>query len=194
MKPNDLHLGVSELFSILIPGFLIVVVGMFVFDIAELATSSTNYWIIIAIASYIFGHVFFAIGSQWDKLYEYVKPSGNDSLLNTIEQIRSDFGQFSCQDINHYKWSRAALSKCHIEGYREVQRHEADSKLFRSLIIPLLVTFVFLSINQLWPFSLIVLGMAYIAFARYKEQRFKGCKLAYTQVIVLAQLGILMNK
>ncbi|MFL0810283.1 MAG: hypothetical protein K6L76_07700 [Agarilytica sp.] len=187
MKPLDLQLGVSELFAILIPGFLIVVVGIEIFEIVNISDASTNVWFIVSIASYIFGHIFFAIGSQWDKIYDKVKPKGNEPLLNTIDNIRGNFEQYPCENINNYKWSRAFLSKQHPEGYSEVLRHEADSKLFRSLILPIIFTCIFLLISQYWYPGIIAIGMAYIAFARYKDQRFKGCKLAYTHVIVLMQ-------
>lgn len=187
MKPLDFQLGVSELFAIFIPGFLIVVVGLKVFEIIDVFQATGNVWFVVAIASYIFGHIFFAIGSQWDKLYDKVKPKGNENLLKTIDSIRAVFDEYSCKDINNYKWSRAYLSKQHPEGYAEVLRHEADSKLFRSLIIPIIFTCIFLFVSQLWYPGIISLGMAYIAFARYKDQRYKGCKVAYTHVIVLKQ-------
>jgi hypothetical protein len=191
MKPSDLHLGISELFSILIPGFLIVVVGLEVFGGIETSNKVINTGILIAIASYIFGHIFFAIGSRWDKVYDLVKPKGNEKLLETIDEIRASSSKYACAEINNYKWSRSILSKQHPDGYKEVLRHEADSKLFRSLIIPLIITSIFLLIQaQLW-FRLIAVGMTCIAFMRFRDQRFKGCKLAYTHIIVLTQFEIL---
>ncbi|MCG8669316.1 MAG: hypothetical protein MI867_07860 [Pseudomonadales bacterium] len=189
MKPVDIHLGVSELFSIFIPGLLLVIVILKAFKLEVFLQDSINLWVVIPIASYIVGHVFFAIGSKWDSLYDRVKSEDNQPLLDKIGEIRKSLIRFNCDNINHYKWCRAILSKQHLDGYKEVLRHEADSKLFRSLIIPIILTSMFLLIYQNWYFCLIAIGMAYIAFARYKDQRFKGCRAAYTQVIVLSQIG-----
>lgn len=189
MKPSDIHLGVSELFSVFIPGFLIVIASITAFEIIDLTNIEAMLGFVLLILSYIVGHIFFAIGSYWDTFYEIRKPVGNEPLLKMVDRLRKVMTQFDSPSINNYQWCRAVLSKLHTEAYKEVLRHEADSKLFRSLIIPILITFTLLLIQyDDWYFSFIALGMAYIAFARYRGKRFKACKVAYMQVIVLAQL------
>jgi hypothetical protein len=191
MKPSDFYLGVSELFSILIPGFVATIVVSIYFDVLKYPTAGPNEWILIMVSSYICGHILFAVGSLWDGLYDKVKPTGNNELLDNIAQIREYDSDKDCDSINKYKWCRSVLSKVHPEGYAEVLRKEADSKLFRSLIIPLLITFVFLILKNEYYYSFISVGMAFISFSRYRGQRFKACKISYTHVIVLNQLGLL---
>jgi len=191
MKPSDFYLGASELFSILIPGFVATVIVSSYMGVLEYQSAGANRWALILVASYICGHILFAIGSIWDDLYEMVKPDGNDNLIDKVQQIRNDKSAQDCDSINNYKWSRSLLSKVHPDGYADVLRKEADSKLFRSLIIPLIITLVFLLLEHESFYATISLVMIIVTFLRYRRQRFKGCTIAYTNVIVLNQLGLI---
>ena len=188
MKPGDFYMGMSEFLSVLIPGFIVTIVLSIYFELIEFRSFGANEWAMLLVAAYIIGHILFALGSYWDDLYDKVRPQGNDKLLDKISQIRLHNIEQDCSSINKYKWSRAVLSKIHPEGYAEVLRKEADSKLFRSMILPLLMCAVIVSIKlDIW-WSLMALGIAFISFWRYREQRFKACKIAYTHIIVLHQL------
>ena len=189
MKPGDFYIGMSEFFSVLLPGFIVAATAADHFEQITLKTLVANEWAMLLIIAYITGHILFALGSYWDDLYEKLKPIGNEPLLDEIAQIRAANQERDCAAINEYQWCRSLLSFIHPEGFNEVLRKEADSKLFRSLILPFLIAPLLLlqEQSQCWAWGLLVLAL--VAFWRYRGQRFKACKIAYTHVIVLHQLG-----
>ncbi len=191
MKPSNFYIGMSEFLSILVPGFIVTAAISIYLKIIDYKSLEDNEWVALIIASYILGHILFALGSYWDYLYDTMKPKGNEELLEKIGQIRTEKAERDCNKINKYKWCRSVLLNIHPEGFAEVLRKESDSKLFRSLIIPLLVYSILaiMVLNVLLSLTLLVLVL--ISFWKYRDQRFKACKIAYTHVIVLYQLGTL---
>lgn len=187
-KPADFYLGVSEFFSVLVPGFVVTVSMLEYANTIDYADMGSNLWIAVLVVSYILGHVLFAIGACWDELYDRIKPHGNEGLLYAVGTIRNAADIKDCSCINNYQWSRAVLSSRHVEGYNEVLRKEADSKLFRSLIIPLLIAAWILFDSDEFSGSMMALVLAGISFWRYRGQRFKACKIAYRHVVVQNQL------
>jgi hypothetical protein len=87
--------------------------------------------------------------------------------------------------INTYQWCKALLSIAHPPGLVAVQRLEADSKFFRSLVVVLLVLAV-VCVIQIKPLLMLacLLGLV-LALGRYIELRFKGTQQAYWFVITL---------
>lgn len=198
MKPSDFYMGMSEFLSVLIPGFIVSAVVSDYFGLIDFEQLTPRVWVLLPIVSYIVGHILFALGSYWDTLYDKFKPKGNEELLKKVGEIRRCNQKADCAEVNHYKWCRSLLSKEHPEGYAEVLRKEADSKLFRSLILPLIILSLFLyfkaDLEQYRNWFLLSEIIVLIAFWRYRGQRFKACKIAYTHAIVLFQLGLLNLK
>lgn len=193
-KPGDYYLGMSEFFSVLMPGFITVSAISIYFDIIKDNNLGINEWIVVMLASYILGHVLFALGSYWDEIYELCKPSGNEILLDKVERIRGELPDRDCSKINKYKWSKAVLTSKNMEGFNEVLRKEANSKLFRTMIVPLLVASlgIYEKAGIVW--ALIIVLVALVSFWRYRAQRFKACTVAYTHVIVLHHIEEIFNK
>ncbi len=94
--------------------------------------------------------------------------------------------------INAYQWCKARLSKEHPEGFVAVQRFEADSKFFRSLVVVLAILIVVL-IGPMWRafsaqqpvLALVCLAGLLLALWRYIDVRFKATQQAYWLVIAL---------
>ncbi len=188
MKPSDFYMGMSEFLSVLIPGFIVAAGVSMYLEIITYKNLTVNEWAALLVASYILGHILFALGSYWDDFYDKIKSQENNELLDKIHEIRLETKDRDCENINKYKWCRSVLSKIHPEGYAEVLRKEADSKLFRSLIIPLVIWSIIVLIKSDAWLAVVPLVLAFIAFWRYKGQRFKACRIAYTHVIILNQL------
>jgi hypothetical protein len=75
-------------------------------------------------------------------------------------------------------------------SWAEVCRTETDSKLFRSLVIPLLI-FAVLTLLQVRDLThvlqaIVAVLMAIVAFIRYWKLRSKACSAAYEHVLVFA--------
>ncbi len=194
MKPSDFFLGVSEFFAVVIPGFVVIVAGLGLFaPMPTLMDPVPMAWAALAVASYIAGQILFAIGAGWDCIYDCFRPTGDEKLLEKIKELKETALEKGFDQINLYKWSRAVLLKEHPEGFMEVLRKEADSKLFRSLIVPLAIlsAFLFATKGSTGGFGAAVLAL--LAYWRYRGQRFKACKAAYTHVIVLFSLGKMLK-
>ncbi len=190
MKPSDFFLGVSEFFAVIIPGFVVTVAGVVLFSPTSTPLDPAPMdWAVLAVASYIAGQILFAIGAGWDPIYDCFRPTGDKELLKRIIEIRKRTLEKDWDQIDRYKWSRAVLSKEHPEGYMEVLRKEADSKLFRSLIVPLAVLSAFLFATKGATGGFIAAGLALVAFWRFRAQRFNATIAAYTHVITLFGLG-----
>jgi len=86
--------------------------------------------------------------------------------------------------VNAFQWSKARLTLEKPQALETVQRFEADSKFFRSLLIVLSVLIVWASVqNHLMIVPLVALSV--LAFWRYVEQRLKATSQAYWHVITL---------
>jgi len=195
MKPSDFYLSVSDFFSIVVPGFIISIVVIVLMNYNLKTDLNAILWAILAVGSYIIGHILFAMGAWWDETYDKIKTKGNDKLISKITEIREGYADRDSDKINMYQWCRSVLSRVHPEGYVEVLRKEADSKLFRSIIIPLLVLGAIL-IGSVLPnikydllLGCVSIVFSILAYWRYCGQRFKACKIAYTHVIVLFSLN-----
>ena len=75
MKPGDFGVGVLEFFSILIPGFLVTIVVAYERELfpADLEVD-TLVWVLLAVTSYIVGHIRFAVATVLDVIYDHTKP------------------------------------------------------------------------------------------------------------------------
>lgn len=94
--------------------------------------------------------------------------------------------------VNTFQWSKSFLTKEHPESMVAVQRFEADSKFFRSLVVVLIILVVYWLLHGLWPKVFVGLGLILLALWRYMEQRLKSTNQAYWSVITLtAQQGSL---
>jgi 8-oxo-dGTP pyrophosphatase MutT (NUDIX family) len=87
--------------------------------------------------------------------------------------------------INTFQWSRAKLTLEHPEAMGTVQRFEADSKFFRSLIVVLIFVSMwgFIAHRSLAAVSSMLLLL--LACWRYVDQRAKASNQAYWYIITM---------
>ena len=89
--------------------------------------------------------------------------------------------------INAFQWSKAKLTIEHPQAMEAVQRFEADSKFFRSLvilcilIIAVLVPLKWLDHGSALTWVCVPIGL--LAFWRYVDQRLKATQQAYWYII-----------
>jgi hypothetical protein len=178
-KPADFFLGLTEFFTILLPGFIFIIglqsLGMQMPVRFELQGSG---WITTLIASYLIGRLLFDAGSAMENLFKgretkYVNKK-HQTLIKAIEKYHSNFLAGST-----YKWSRFLLQKRCPIAWAEVQRVEVDSKLFRSLVAPMLIfSAIYVKLAE-YSSALIAALTAIVSVLLYLNLRYKAIKRAF---------------
>ena len=213
-KPQDVFLGVIDLFAILLPG---MVLGLFMaepvlrtIESQGGALSTPARWLAFFFGSYALGHFLSLIGAYvmdqaydllrdlrpwflrhvWDKVWR--RSRGRDTglqeragiLLATLLPQAFDRGDSSV------KWAIAFVSAARPELSARLDRKEADQKLFRSLTIVFGLIPVFLMArHQPWWSSIFSWSLAILSFIRYCDQRGKYAELAYLSFFTLHRTG-----
>lgn len=115
--------------------------------------------------------------------------SEDDLAVSTAGKIKQHWlGPLqAAQAVNTFQWCKAWLTSENEAALQGVQRLEADSKFFRSLV----VVMVAILVSPAWSPSRSPLllaaaaGLLLLALWRYMEQRWKATNLAYWSVITL---------
>jgi ADP-ribose pyrophosphatase YjhB (NUDIX family) len=87
--------------------------------------------------------------------------------------------------INTFQWCKARLTLERPEALATVQRFEADSKFFRSLIIVLFILIARGLVENQLPITIGSAVALVLAFSRYVDQRLKSTDQSYWCVITL---------
>lgn len=98
--------------------------------------------------------------------------------------------------MNSFAWAKALLMLRAPGALTDVQRYEADSKFFRSLVIVIpLSALVMTPRIHPWPLALAVVGgallLAWPSYLRYAERRYESARWAFYYVLVLCSEGAL---
>lgn len=262
MKPGEFFVGVTDFFSIVLPGAGITFIALFWAGQIEvpadhvlhglLSLSGTPAWAAFAVVAYALGHIVASAGALLDPLYDSRRGHhGNKALRIWIDGAVLDFLNVAAPNvpldktvppdstkaliarfvdllvwrawrgrsdkendapkaerpINGYKLARATLSARAPGIYAEVQRHEADSKFFRSLVVVAAFTVVACVVQLGRDIFLVatssaapmraVWGLGYlvfvfvvlqIAFVRFCELRLKATETALQGLMVVQTL------
>lgn len=122
----------------------------------------------------------------------YYSPGKLQPLVDMAKDVRSKFTNNKAdkpEDLNTYQWSRAVLAAKKSTSYQEILRKEADSKLFRSLLLPIVIIAIIQFWNCEFSTGIFTVFCFYLAYLGFSKQRSKGCKIAYTNVVTLYHIG-----
>lgn len=110
--------------------------------------------------------------------------SDKDSAVCRVVPIKKHYLDRVGADssINAFQWSKTRLSKSNPEGLATVQRFEADSKFFRSLMVVPLILTVWGLWNKL-ALSVFCLPLLLLSFFRFEMQRMKATSHAYWYIL-----------
>jgi 8-oxo-dGTP pyrophosphatase MutT (NUDIX family) len=116
-----------------------------------------------------------------------------DTAVMQVQRIKAlSLSHISAEtSMNGYQWSKVRLSIEHPAGLLDVQRFEANSKFFRSLVLVsglLLLASVVFAIDHWWVVALVSIFAMIFALWRYIDQRFKATQQAYWYVIALESM------
>jgi mannose-6-phosphate isomerase-like protein (cupin superfamily) len=164
---------------------------------------------VFLIVAYIVGNLIFMLASFLDYTYDGILrqkwfQSKYDLNYKTALQVREKFirtdlrlrelylaGRISEIDyraildnpkreiFNTFKWSQHFLLFNKSEALADIQRIEADSKFFRSLVIAFLIIAVLLFVQVKILLAVLFIAFALLCYYRYGELRFKATEKAY---------------
>ncbi|AQR74864.1 hypothetical protein [Sphingomonas sp. LM7] len=198
-KPNDFHIGVIEFFSILLPGALLTaaLVGRFHPEFQEplralLAPAGAD-WVAFALTSYAAGHFIFLVASLLDgQVYDRLKlwkrfRGGGDHCYARATAARERFFDTTEKDVpmNSFAWAKSVLRLRAPAALSDVERYEADSKFFRSLVVVIPVAALLLATGPV--VAALAAALTLASFFRYAERRYKSTEWAYRYLLVLIE-------
>ncbi len=197
-KPGDLLVGVVDFFAILLPGAMLAFVGMkfqgAIFNdriLPQLGDGAPR-WIAFILASYLIGHFVFLVGSALlDPVYgetygkfKYGKAGGGKLLDRAKELKLHRLGAYD-QIENTFKWARASVRLRSAEAAAEIDRLEANSKFFRSLVVVLFIVSIVFAVGSAKWISAICFVLLCLSFWRFSDQRWKMTQTAYLYFVIL---------
>lgn len=201
MKPSEWHIGVIDLFAILLPGAAATallkgmggdaLIGVFL----PSGLSDATLWIGFLFLAFALGHLVFLLAAQMDwMIYGPLRHRfiARDPALLLAERLRDEaFARerealrgmgVDAPPMNAFAFSKAVLTREVPAAAADVSRYEADSKFFRSLTLVLAAAAV-----AAGGWSGAALALACVAsFWRYVERRLKSTCWAYRHLVALA--------
>lgn len=192
-KPGDLLVGIVDFFAIVLPGAMLTFLGLKfekkIFDGSLLPALGEGppRWIAFILVAYLVGNIVYLLGaSSLDWIYgatyrQFQSRQTDDALYKAAKNLKGKtLIPLSMDEIeNPYKWSRAMVRVRNSSAAAEIDRLEASSKFFRSLVIVLFVSLFALSTEaSRWQLGLclIVLTFSCLRYASVsiEELQHKG--------------------
>jgi hypothetical protein len=205
MKPSDFYVGVTDFFSILLPGAALTGALVHVGWVGETwtdrppLTDQTARWVAFALCAYASGHLIFLFAALLDSPF-YVwarnviwrdQPGDAYAVARTLRErtLKRGLGPQAVlagdRPLNTYAWAKSLLMLQWPAAAADVQRYEADSKFFRSLVVVTLLMAMLTFGEGAAGWGLLLIGLSVPCFWRYAERRKKSTQWAYQHVIVL---------
>jgi len=200
MKPSDFMLGLLDFLAILLPGA--VATWLLTQYLEQLppgfgyvrdlgTTESPLPWVVVVFTSYALGHFVFMAGSRLDPVYDRwrkrTKPEESDRNYSAARELHHRLTpQLAYPELSTLKWARTYILLHAQPACAEIDRLEASSKFFRSMVVvsALAVAHFLLTVGE--PvFAVQSATLCALSFWRYCEERWKMTELAYVTVIVL---------
>jgi hypothetical protein len=204
VKPGDFLLGVLDFFAILLPGSLATwLVTQYIppkalrdalsFGLGD-GTANPDSFVLAAaflLSSYLLGHFVFMAGAQLDPVYDRWRKRAKPEAADKPFRAASDLQKELTKDLvgggfTTLKWARAYVQINAPAARVEIDRLEADSKFFRSLVVVSALAAAHFLLREQSPVAgVVALVMARLSYQRYREQRWKTTELSYGTAVIL---------
>jgi hypothetical protein len=204
MKPGDFLLGVLDFFAILLPGSLATwLLTRYIpadalrralsFGLEEGQSGPDRLALAIAflLFSYMLGHFVFMAGAKLDPLYDTwrrrTKPTSHDRTYQAARKVHERLAnEIAGGDFSTFKWAKAYIQVEAAQARVEIDRLEADSKFFRSLVVVSIALAAHFLLRERAPAAgVAAIVMAVLSYARYMEQRWKMTELTYAMAVIV---------
>lgn len=204
MKPGDFLLGVLDFFAILLPGVLATwLVAQYIppatlrnaLSLGPAGADGDSSWVIgtaFLLASYTLGHFVFMIGSGLDVSYDRWRrrhrPANRDTTYAAARTLHERLNkEIFGGPFSTLKWAKAYIQVNAQHARAEIDRLEADQKFFRSLVVISAAFAAHFLLKESAPLAGgAAIGMGYLAYHRYVDQRWKMTELIYATALIVA--------
>lgn len=201
-KPGDFFIGVTEFFAVLMPGAVLVflLAPEFARQLPQAAPADEiQGWVAFLVASYIAGQLLYALGALLDPFYDHVylrvrrrdhfktarffrtKPakSADTDLEPTLLGRAYALADEDSEGTSLYDWI-LSLTRLRIPAAAaEIDRYQANSKLFRSLPFVFVVAAILMARDNVEGGVTAALLAAALSVYQYCELRWGATKRAY---------------
>jgi len=203
MKPADFLLGVLDFFAILLPGAIATwLLAQHLrpswqpfFDLTSGSSEPTSVrWVVFLLGAYMLGHFVFMAGSELDTVYDHwrrrTKPTSSDRTYQAAKQVHETLTPTLVgRQFSTLKWAKSYVQIRSPAARVEIDRIEADSKFFRSLVVVAVAGAVhFLWRADAWA-MLGAIALGALSLFRYRDQRWKLTELSYATAVIIHATG-----
>jgi hypothetical protein len=202
MKPGDFLIGVLDFFAILLPGSIATWLATRYIPPAHLLRqlsfgpeTQPESGVLVAaffLSSYVLGHFVFMAGSRIDSSYDRwrarTKPSSSDQTYQAADALKKRLTPtLTGGSLSTLKWSKAFIQVQSPPARAEIDRLEADSKFFRSLVVVAAALALHFAVGESAPGNGLACAVfGFIAYTRYVDQRWKLTQLSYGTAVILS--------
>lgn len=191
-KPADFFVGLVDFFAILLPGALLAfvfkdVAAKHVFGVAlPRIGNQVEGWVAFTFAAYLLGQFVSLVGATFmDRIYDVTylayKRRAGDPRYDKAKELEGEYSRLA----GVLKWAGAYVRLCNADAALEIDRFEATSKFFRSLVVVLLVYAAVFTANSQLIALVTSLGLLLLSFWRFCNQRWKFTEFSYLYFIEL---------
>ena len=183
-KPNDVFLGVIDLFVVVLPGALAIFVALRIgYGYPEVALPPTTWSYFtagtaFAAGSYLIGHVISLICSKIEDEYwtdERIDKEEPNKLRPEVERrLIHEFGmpvEGARKSVR--RWAAKVLRTGNETVAATVDRKDADRRFCRNAAVVLIVPAVVIALQGSWAEAAVWAGLAVLCVARYFDQHRK---------------------
>jgi hypothetical protein len=132
-------------------------------------------WIAFVLLSYLIGHFVFLAGSSiLDPIYvssyrKYKSKATGDLLRDRAAKLKDDALKEHREVENEYKWARGIVRLKNQSAAAEIDRLEANSKFFRSMVVVLFAAMLSYTRNGALALNIGILALLYLRTADLSE-------------------------
>ena len=191
LKPGDLFFGIMEFLAFIVPGFVLCatlpeIANFNVPDFLDVKSKNATAfaWFSFILISYISGHFLhhisaMALNPTYKISYLKLKLKKHRTFISKSEEA---IGEELPLQTDRLKAAEAYLKINHPSIIPELEKHEANSKLFRSLC--LLCPYICLLPCLNWIIVISLIAIAVLSFTKFANERWTHRFLVYQYFLI----------
>ena len=198
LSPKEFGFEIGSFLALFFPGAILLFVIFYNYEDTIIFQEGKEYsrtisWFLIFVTSYFLGHFVNWIGTfldwTYDRLYKPIKKrkSSIGKIKRTAQRIKSEilneYGELA-EDDHTFLYARKYITIKNSNLDKILNRIDAESKFFRSLISVFLISFLVFLLNFKIIISLLSVLFLILSFGRYWSLRWKHTRETYNYFVM----------